>query len=164
MIRIAKYSTLLGLGLLLSISSCKEEGKREVQPIKIEFRQDGELRVYDSESDSLKVTFRIEVADDEYERQRGLMDRRSMGDDEGMLFIFPDSNLRSFYMKSTYIPLDIIYIGSGKAIVSFQKNAKPMDESSLPSNFPAQYVFEINGGLSDQLNLKVGDSIDFTLN
>jgi uncharacterized membrane protein (UPF0127 family) len=78
-----------------------------------------------------------------------------------MLFIFPDVSYRSFYMKNTKIPLDIIYIDEQKTIVSFQKNAKPFDETSLPSEAPAKYVLEIKGGLSDEWQLEVGDQIEF---
>ncbi|NNF81854.1 MAG: DUF192 domain-containing protein [Flavobacteriaceae bacterium] len=159
-----KLTVSLVLGAVLLLSSCKQESQKVMQPIKIKFRKDGDLKVYEARTDSVKAQFSIEIADDEYERQRGLMDRKSMENDQGMLFIFPDNTLRSFYMKSTYIPLDIIYIGSDKTIVSFQKNARPLDESSLPSNVPAQYVFEINGGLSDQLDIKVGDSVDYKVN
>ena len=153
---------VLGLGFGLIFFSCKKESKSQVKPIKIEFRKDGDLSVFDTQSDSLLVSFSIEIADDEYERQRGLMDRPSMKEDNAMLFIFPESDLRSFYMKSTFIPLDIIYIGSNNTIVSFQKNAKPLDESSLPSNAMAKYVLEINGGLADRYNIKTGDSISYT--
>jgi hypothetical protein len=78
-----------------------------------------------------------------------------------MLFVFDDATERYFYMKNTKIPLDIIYISDTKKIVSFQKNAQPFDESSLPSNVPAKYVLEINAGLSDAWSLTVGDSISF---
>ena len=61
--------------------------------------------------------------------------------------------------KNTKIPLDLIYINENKHIVSFQKNAKPYDESSLPSELPAKYVLEINAGLVDSWHLNVGDSI-----
>ena len=64
-------------------------------------------------------------------------------------------------MKNTRIALDIIYISTDSTIVSFQKNAKPFDESSLPSNAPAKFVLEINAGLSDRWNLEVGDKISF---
>jgi hypothetical protein len=60
--------------------------------------------------------------------------------------------------------LDIIYLDETKKVVSIQKNAKPMDERSLPSTAPAKYVLEINGGLSDQLNIVEGDSISFSKN
>ena len=64
-------------------------------------------------------------------------------------------------MKNTKIPLDIIYINAYKEIVSFQKNAKPFDETSLPSTASAKYVLEINSGLSDDWQLNVGDKISF---
>jgi uncharacterized membrane protein (UPF0127 family) len=64
-------------------------------------------------------------------------------------------------MKNTKIPLDIIYINADKKIVSIQKNAKPFDETSLPSEAPAKYVLEINAGLSDKWNLESGDNMDY---
>jgi uncharacterized membrane protein (UPF0127 family) len=79
-----------------------------------------------------------------------------------MLFIFENSEERFFYMKNTKIPLDLIFIDDHKKIVSFQKNAKPFDESSLPSNVPAKYVLEINAGLVEKWNIQVGDSLSFT--
>jgi hypothetical protein len=64
-------------------------------------------------------------------------------------------------MKNTEFALDIIFINSDHEIVSIQKNAKPFDKSSLPSDAPAKYVLEINAGLSDQWGLEVGDLIEF---
>jgi len=147
--------------ILFSFSSCKEEQKT-IKPIKIEFKKEGELTIYKSTSDTLITQFEIEIADNDYEIQTGLMHRKSMQNDRAMLFIFPDSRMRSFYMKDTYISLDIIYIDKNKHIVSIQENSKPLDETSLPSKFPAQYVLEINGGLAKELNLNVGDRIEFT--
>lgn len=146
---------------MFSFTSCKKEQK-VVKPIKIEFKKEGELSLYKSISDSLITKFDIEIADNDYETQTGLMHRQSMKNDRAMLFIFPDMRMRSYYMKNTYIPLDIIYLDKEGIIVSIQENAKPLDETSLPSLFPAQYVLEINGGLSDKLFLKVGDKIEFT--
>jgi len=65
-------------------------------------------------------------------------------------------------MKNTYIPLDIIYLNKDKVIVNIQENAKPLDETALPSGVPAQYVLEINGGLSQQWSITVGDKMTFT--
>ena len=65
-------------------------------------------------------------------------------------------------MKNTEFALDIIFINSDHEIVSIQKNAKPFDKSSLPSDAPAKYVLEINAGLSDQWGLEVGDLIEFS--
>ena len=155
----------LKLFLLVSILSvisfsCKDEKAKPVKSVEVTFKKEGELQLF--KNDSLIKSIDIEVADDEYQTQTGLMYRNSMEDHQGMLFIFPDERPRSFYMKNTRIPLDIIYIGTDLNIVSIQKNAKPYDETSLPSNAPAQYVLEINGGLSDVWQLEAGNRITFT--
>jgi uncharacterized protein len=147
--------------LLLILTSCKED-KKVIKPIEIKFKKEGELRLFKPTSDSLIASFDIEIADDEYETQTGLMHRKSMTNDKAMLFIFPDMQMRAFYMKNTYIPLDIIYLDKDSLIVSIQENAKPLDETSLPSGVPAQYVLEINGGLSQQWSISVGDKMVFT--
>ena len=144
--------------------SCKEEAKQVNNQTEITFTKEGELSLFSKPSDSLIKQLDIEIADNEYERETGLMHRSSMKNNQGMLFIFKNSQPRYFYMKNTHIPLDIIYLSSDMKIVSFQNDAKPMNETSLPSNASAQYVLEINGGLATQWNLKVGDSISFTKN
>ncbi|WP_066226157.1 DUF192 domain-containing protein [Formosa haliotis] len=154
------YALVLGLATLTF--SCKEEKKVDITPTEISFRKDGELQIFKAKTDSIIKTLDIEIADTEYARETGLMYRSTMKDNRGMLFIFPDEAPRSFYMKNTQIPLDIIYLATNKTIVSIGKNAKPMDESSVFSEKPAMYVLEVNGGLADKWNLKVGDSIAYT--
>jgi len=141
--------------------SCKETQKT-IKPIEIKFKKEGELQLFKSTSDSLITGFDIEIADNDYETQTGLMHRKSMAKTNAMLFIFNTVQMRSFYMKNTYIPLDIIYLNKDKIIVSIQRDAKPLDETTLPSEFPAQYVLEINAGLSQSLNIEIGDRMDFT--
>jgi len=145
--------------LFLNFTSCKEDNK-VVKQTEVKFKKEGELTIF--KSDSTKVTINIEIADTDFDVQTGLMYRNSMGDNQGMLFIFDDEEPRFFYMKNTQIPLDIIYIDANKKIVSFQKNAKPFDESSLPSNAPAKYVLEVNAGLVDTNSIKVGNLINFS--
>ncbi len=157
-----KHIGLILSVLILFMASCKSETKQALKTETVSFTKEGELSILATETDSLKTSFDIEIAESEYETQTGLMYRQSMEESQGMLFIFPNVSARSFYMKNTEFPLDIIYIDEGLKIVSFQKNAKPYDESSLPSNVPAKYVLEINAGLSDKLGLQVGDSIAFT--
>jgi len=84
-----------------------------------------------------------------------------MKSNQGMLFVFDDQVERFFYMKNTKIPLDLIFIDENKKIVSFQKNAQPFDENSLPSKFPAKYVLEVNANLVDTWELNIGDLISF---
>lgn len=141
------------------IGSCKDE-KKVVKQTEVAFTKEGELTIFKS-SDSTKISLDIEIADTDFDIQTGLMYRNQMETHQGMLFVFDDEKERFFYMKNTKIPLDLIYINADTNIVSFQKNAKPFDESSLPSNGPAKYVLEINAGLVDLWNLSEKDSIVF---
>ncbi|WP_431137588.1 DUF192 domain-containing protein [Psychroserpens mesophilus] len=156
--------SVLGIFSFSSISCKKESKSKTVKAITVSFQKEGELQLKKAASDSIITKLDIEIADDDYSTQTGLMYRKSMKNHQGMLFIFPDSDYRSFYMKNTEIPLDIIYISEDKQIVSIQKNAKPMDETSLPSEAPAKYVLEINAGLSDIWELEKGDRIDVIVN
>ena len=154
------FFMFLAGSMFWAYTSCKKE-RKIIKPLKMEFKKEGELTLFKSNSDSVITIFDIEIADNDYERQTGLMHRSSMEDNQAMLFVFPDLRLRSFYMKNTLIPLDIIYIDDHNKIVSLQKNAKPLNEASLPSNIPAKYVLEINAGLTQTLPLKVGDRMDY---
>lgn len=151
---------------VLTFYNCKDATKSESISLtkEIAFTKQGELTLMTAENDSLIATLDIEIADDEYKTQTGLMYRHSMAENQGMLFIFPDSQTRSFYMKNTEFAIDIIYFNSEKELVSIRKNAKPLDETSLPSEAPSQYVLEVNGGLSDTWNLQPGDKFQFNKN
>lgn len=145
----------------LPLSSCKED-KKSIKPIVIDFKKEGELSIKKATNDSIIMSLDIEIADTDYETQTGMMYRDSMRDDQGMLFIFDNATYHAFYMKNTRIPLDIIYIGADKRVVSIMKNAQPFDETSLPSKGLTQYVLEVNAGLADQWNIEVGDMIMYT--
>lgn len=103
--------------------------------------------------------FQVEIADDEQERETGLMNRDSLPTGQGMLFLFPDARERAFWMKNTHIPLDILYISKSGEVISIQKNTMPMNETPLHSFGPAAAVLEINGGQADALGIKPGDRI-----
>lgn len=164
--KVLKHSVFVCFGiLLLQVSSCKNErSSSEVKQVKVAFDKEGELQLKKAANDSLIATLDIEIADDEYQTQTGLMYRDTMEQNQGMLFIFPNSDYRSFYMKNTEIALDIIYIAEDKTVVSIQKNAQPFNETSLPSEGPAKYVLEVNAGLSDLWNLEKGDRISYSIN
>jgi uncharacterized membrane protein (UPF0127 family) len=152
------YSFVLG-SVMLTVLACKDTSKPTISQTKITFKKEGELSIYKSTSDTLKKHLDIEISDTDYERQTGLMYRDGMAPNQGMLFIFKDETKRFFYMKNTKIPLDIIYIGANKRIVSFKTNAKPFDETSLPSEVPAKYVLEVNAGLARKWELEKGDTL-----
>ncbi len=103
--------------------------------------------------------FKVEIADDEAERQNGLMNRPSMGPDRGMLFEFEDERDRAFWMHNTYIPLDIIYIDRTGKIVSIAANTTPFSETPIPSMGAAKGVLELNGGRAAALGIQAGDTV-----
>lgn len=122
------------------------------------FTKEGELSFNDSKG-NLISSIDIEIADTDEQRQLGLMYRDKMEEDQGMLFIFDREAPQAFWMHNTILPLDIIYVNSKMEIVHIVKNAKPFDDTSLPSIKPAQYVVEVIAGYSDKYNLKEGDKI-----
>lgn len=159
--------TLVSLVLFASIFTsynCKDNPSSESKNLtrEITFTKQGELTLMKAHTDSIVAQLDIEIADDSYKTQTGLMYRKSMEKDQAMLFIFPDEQIRSFYMKNTEFALDIIYINSNKEIVGIRKNAKPFDETSLPSEEKAQYVLEVNAGFSEAWELEKGDRIQFS--
>ena len=103
--------------------------------------------------------FMVEIADDDAERQRGLMERPPLADDRGMLFQCPDVAERGFWMRNTPNPLDIIYIDPRGRIVSIARNATPNSDDVIPSNGPASGVLEIRGGRAAEIGAEPGDLV-----
>ncbi|MEX1660640.1 DUF192 domain-containing protein [Thioclava sp. 15-R06ZXC-3] len=100
--------------------------------------------------------FNVEIADTPAARAQGLMGRPHMPSSAGMLFVYPTARDVSFWMHDTLLGLDIIYIDAAGRVVHIARNAKPMDDTPLPSGAPVQFVLEINGGLAARLGIKEG--------
>ena len=124
------------------------------------FTKEGELTFTDSLG-TLKAKIDLEIADNEYERQLGLMSRKEMRENEGMLFIFPRQDYQSFWMRNTLISLDMMFVNDKKEIVTIHKNTKILSETSYPSSAPSIYVVETLAGFADRHNIQVGDKIDW---
>jgi uncharacterized membrane protein (UPF0127 family) len=103
--------------------------------------------------------FQVEIADNDASRERGLMDRRYMAADHGMLFEFTSDAPTAFWMKNTYIPLDMIFIAPSGVVTHIAANAEPLSERVIPSGGPCIAVLELNGGTAATIGLKVGDKI-----
>ena len=138
---------------LIALTALAQSNQEQLNVPDIEFERD--VIYVKTQYDS--HYFNVELANDPMKRQRGLMYRQVMADDAGMLFLFSDERQRSFWMKNTYIPLDIIYISRNGEIVSIAKHTKPHDETPVPSYLPATYVLEVNAGITDRLDIQEGD-------
>jgi uncharacterized protein len=103
--------------------------------------------------------FNVEVVSDEAGREKGLMYRRYMPQDRGMLFNFNEEGPVAFWMKNTYIPLDMIFISRKGVVTSIAANAEPMSERLIPSGGPVYAVLEVNGGVARSIGLKAGDKV-----
>ena len=103
--------------------------------------------------------FQVEIAKDDATRERGLMYRRFMPADRGMLFEFNREGPVSFWMKNTYIPLDMIFISRSGTVTNIVANAEPLSERVIPSVAPCAAVLELNGGVAASMGLKVGDKV-----
>ena len=109
-------------------------------------------------------TFEVEIADTQLERAQGLMFRKELKENSGMLFTFPESDKHSFWMKNTFIPLDIIWIDENFKIVYIYENAQPCRDicDSITPSKDARYVLEINSGLAEKYNFNMGDRVEIT--
>ena len=107
------------------------------------------------------ITFNVEVAKTIEERRTGLMYRKKLLNNEGMLFIFPREKIIQLWMKNTYIPLDVIFISENKVIVDLKKNMEKLSETIVKSKVKSRYALEFNAGLINKLDIKIGDKVLF---
>lgn len=107
--------------------------------------------------------FFVELAKTSAEKSKGLMFRESLESDKGMLFIYDSDGEYNFWMKNTLIPLDIIWIDSEGKIVYIEHEAQPCGEEckTIRPQKNARFILEINGGLAEDLGMKLGDKFDF---
>ena len=103
--------------------------------------------------------FLVEIADDEAERQRGLMYRPPLEGDRGMLFQFPAASEQSFWMKNTPSSLDIIYVSPDGEIISIARNTTPNSDAPIPSNGAASGVIELRAGRAAEISADPGDEV-----
>lgn len=154
--RIGTIIVLIIAAAFFILKNVTNSSKHKVEYYK--FKKEGELTITDSSGNN-KIKIDLEIADTEYERQLGLMNRDTMEETQGMLFKFPEERLQSFWMRNTLIPLDIIFINKDKEIVTIHKNTKVLSAQSYPSSAPSIYVLEVNGGFTERHNIQEGNKI-----
>jgi uncharacterized membrane protein (UPF0127 family) len=103
--------------------------------------------------------FQVEVAGDRESQARGLMYRREMAPDAGMLFDLHQNVFISFWMKNTFLPLDMVFIRADGTVSSIEPNAVPFSTDPIPSTEPVRAVLELNGGRAHDLGIKPGDRV-----
>ncbi|MBT3071916.1 DUF192 domain-containing protein [Rhodomicrobium sp. Az07] len=105
------------------------------------------------------VPLDVEIADTDSKREQGLMFRRSLAENQGMIFLFGREREITMWMKNTFIPLDMVFIGDDWRVVSIAQNAEPFSIDVISSRRPASRVLEIGAGQARKLGLKVGDRV-----
>ena len=91
--------------------------------------------------------------------EKGLMFLKNIPSKSGALFCMPQKKIHKFWMKNTYVSLDLIFLDENYKVVGFVENAKPLDLSLLYINYPSKYVIEISAGFVNEINLRVGDIV-----
>ena len=105
------------------------------------------------------VSYMVEIADTAQKAEQGLMYRKTMPQNQGMLFVFPYPSIIKMWMKNTYIPLDMIFFNAQNQVICLRENAKILDESIISCPDPATKVLELNAGEIKTKNIQLGDKL-----
>ena len=138
-------ATTAAAAVALTLAACSDEGR---------------LVLHTSSGDH---SFSVEVVDTPESRAKGLMFVQELADDAGMLFDFKEERPVSFWMRNTFIPLDMIFVGADGVVKTIHVNARPHDVTSIPSQVPVRFVLEIPGGRSEEIGLQPGDTMEHAL-
>lgn len=156
--------TVMASVMALAIAACGEPSPpppTDNQPQGIPFSEEGSLTFKRSDGSEI-TTIRIEIADDDSTRTRGLMQRTSMPGDGGMLFVFPNQEIRSFWMANTPLSLDMIFVERDGEIIDIAKYTKPVTPENVTSRAPATYVVEVKAGFTDTWGISETDVIEWS--
>lgn len=147
-------ATLLGATLFGPTGGCKNGVRLDTPPA------GREIPTVAIDTGTTKHKFKVELALTSEEHARGLMYRRSLAPDTGMLFVFDSPRPQSFWMQNTFIPLDMIFIGGDRRIIGIVENAEPLTTAPRRVEGDSQYVLEIGGGLSARLGIRPGQPVE----
>jgi uncharacterized protein len=153
-------SLFLGAGCGGEKSSAPSESKETAPSTtapESEASQTPTVIITNSEGETVEVG--VEIADNDAERQRGLMERTALAENAGMLFVFEREKPLAFWMKNTLIPLSVAYIDSNGRIVDIQ-DMEPLDETTHPSAEPGRYALEVNQGFFAERGIEVGNEME----
>ena len=147
-----KMILVILLGLMALISGCIGQSTLETSTITLS-------------TDNGNIEVMAEIADNIMSRSRGLMNRTSLGENSGMLFVFDGDKTRNFWMKNTLIPLDVIFVDSSLNVVDIQTMVPCESDpcTVYKSAAPAKYALEVNAGFVEKNGVKVGDKVSLDL-
>lgn len=170
--RFPVWTATLFLGTTCLLAACASPEDRSSEPTATGERVEEASSIPFSDHGSLSFMrdgetyreIRIEIADSDSSRTRGLMQRTSLPADTGMLFLFDREEEQSFWMANTPLALDLIFIRADSSVLRIAKYVQPMSPDPVTSNGPAQYVLEVPAGYSDTIGLIEGDRLRWRRN
>jgi uncharacterized protein len=112
-------------------------------------------------ADGRRASFRLEIAATPATRERGLMFRREMAPDRGMVFVFGQDEVQTFWMKNTLLPLDMVFVEAGGAVAGVVHDARPMTLDVRKVDSPSRYVVELNAGVAKAKGIGAGATVTF---
>ena len=143
--------------VLLTATACAQQGADAASGASI--GPEAPTEVLTIETDNGPVRLNVEIADDEQERDHGLMFRESLPDDRGMLFDFPEPRPVQFWMHNTPLSLDIIFIGTDGRVLNIADHAPPYSDATIPSAGVVRGVLEIRAGRAEILGIRHGQRV-----
>lgn len=152
---------ILAILLIVAAGCGSDEGDLPTIRSDAEFRTDGRLAFLSPRGDTLS-TIAIEIAETDAARTRGLMGRRGLPAQSGMLFIMDDTDTTGFWMRNTPLPLDIIFVGPDSEVVSITRRTTPYSDDVIRPAAPKKFVVEVRAGMADRLGVTDSTRITWT--
>jgi uncharacterized membrane protein (UPF0127 family) len=157
--RIAPLLSLSAALLLLGMGCTSDDGSQGGDAPS--FQRDGRLAFVQPSGDTL-AAIDVEIADTDAERTRGLMRRRSLGFDRGMLFIFDTTYESGMWMKNTPLPLDIVFVAPDSQVINIARRTTPFSQETITPAAPKKFVVEVRAGFADRYGLTDSTRVRWT--
>ena len=157
--RVLSILTAVVLTVALAGGCTSEEASRDSG--EQTFQREGRLAFVQPAGDTLK-TIDVEIADTDAERERGLMGRRSLGYDRGMLFIFDSVDDGGMWMKNTPLPLDIVFVAPDSQVINIARRTTPFSQETISPAAPKKFVVEVRAGFANRFGLTDSTRVRWT--
>jgi len=155
--------TVIVIALVIIFMPKKTATDTSASPMAPMFKKQGDCTIT-NRNDKPIISIDIEIADDDSKREVGMMGRPTMEERQGMLFVFEEEQMASFWMKNCILPLDMIFINKLGEIVTICKNTTPFSEQAYSATAMTLLVLEVNAGFTDKYGIKEGDRISWKRN